>query len=54
MRLVTTRQFSNTNPSRIISLAWRKSFPREEAVELVSNVIRENLPPCVYPAVTHN
>lgn len=52
-KLVTIKQFANTNPSRIIALAWRKSFPRGDAVELISQVIKQNLPSCVYPVITN-
>ncbi len=36
-RLVQIRRFAGTPPSRTVALAWRKSFPRPEAV----NVVRE-------------
>jgi LysR family transcriptional regulator, hydrogen peroxide-inducible genes activator len=46
-RLVTVLPFENEEPSRTIALAWRKSFPRQEAVELIADAIRDNLPACV-------
>jgi LysR family hydrogen peroxide-inducible transcriptional activator len=48
-RLVTVLPFENKQPSRTIALAWRKSFPRQEAVELIASTISNNLPSCVTP-----
>ena len=31
----------------MIAIAWRKSFPRLEAVSLIRDVIGDNLPECV-------
>jgi LysR family hydrogen peroxide-inducible transcriptional activator len=45
--LVKVLPFENEEPSRTIALAWRKSFPRQEAVELIAEAIRDNLPACV-------
>lgn len=49
-RLVTVLPFENEEPSRTIALAWRKSFTRQEAVELIAGAIRNNLPSCVRPS----
>ena len=38
-RLLKVRRFADRSPSRRVALAWRKSFPRPEAVE----VVRETL-----------
>ena len=40
-QLLAVRPFAGEVPSRRLALAWRKSFPRPEAVELLWNVIRE-------------
>ena len=42
--------FADKEPSRMIAIAWRKSFPRMEAVSLIGDVIMKNLPDCVQPA----
>jgi LysR family hydrogen peroxide-inducible transcriptional activator len=33
--LLTLRPFKDTPPSRLVSIAWRKSFPRPKAIEAV-------------------
>ena len=38
-RLVQIRRFAGTPPSRTVALAWRKSFPRPEAVNAVREAI---------------
>jgi LysR family hydrogen peroxide-inducible transcriptional activator len=40
-RLVCTRPFADRTPHRCVALAWRKSFPRVEAVELLAQSIRD-------------
>ena len=47
--LLTTRPFSGTSPSRRVALAWRRSFPRPEAVELLWTTIRESVGENVIP-----
>lgn len=37
--LLATRPFAGTGPSRRVALAWRKSFPRIQAVEAVRQAI---------------
>jgi len=39
--MLTTRPFSGTVPTRRIALAWRKSFPRPDAIELLWKTIRQ-------------
>jgi LysR family hydrogen peroxide-inducible transcriptional activator len=39
--------FTDREPSRVIAIAWRKSFPRLEAVSMIRDVIGNNLPECV-------
>jgi len=41
-RLLEIRRFAGQSPSRIVALAWRKSFPRPEAI----NVVRETVLNC--------
>lgn len=41
-RLVNIKRFGDVRPGRRVALAWRKSFPRPEAI----NVIREALKSC--------
>ncbi len=41
-RLLEIRRFSGKSPSRVVALAWRKSFPRPEAV----NLLRETIQAC--------
>jgi LysR family hydrogen peroxide-inducible transcriptional activator len=48
-RLVEIRRFSDKEPSRTIAIAWRKSFPRVDAVKLIGKIIGNNLPGCVNP-----
>ena len=37
--LLSYRPFSKPAPSRIVSLAWRKSFPRPRAIEAVRQAV---------------
>ncbi|MGB5732918.1 MAG: LysR substrate-binding domain-containing protein [Thiohalocapsa sp.] len=46
-RLVCSRRFSGTVPTRRVALAWRKSFPRVEAVQAVADAIRGARLPCL-------
>lgn len=39
-RLVRTRPFAGRAPQRRVALAWRKSFPRVEAVDLLARAVR--------------
>jgi len=41
-RLLEIRRFSGKSPSRVVALAWRKSFPRPEAI----NLLRETIQAC--------
>ncbi len=49
--LYRSMSFIDKQPSRVIAIAWRKSFPRLEAVSLIREVIGNNLPECVQPAM---
>jgi len=37
--LLTLRPFKDTPPSRLVSIAWRKSFPRPKAIEAVRQAV---------------
>ena len=41
-RLLAIRRFADAKPARRVALAWRKTFPRPEAVELIANAIRDS------------
>jgi len=45
--VVQVRPFSGIAPQRRVALAWRKSFPRIEAVEVLAQGIRAAQLPCV-------
>lgn len=45
--LLVYRPFSRPAPSRIVSLAWRKSFPRPRAIEAVRQAVLAAKLPCV-------
>ncbi|HUP94200.1 MAG TPA: LysR substrate-binding domain-containing protein [Burkholderiales bacterium] len=47
-RLTTVRPFASPVPSRRVVLAWRRSFPRPKAVE----VVRQAILACKLPGVT--
>lgn len=38
-RLLTIRRFDQNAPSRVVALAWRKSFPRPEAIEALRGAV---------------
>jgi LysR family hydrogen peroxide-inducible transcriptional activator len=40
-RLVCARPFADEPPRRRVALAWRKSFPRVEAVDLLARAVRD-------------
>lgn len=48
-RLLTIRRFAGKTPTRVVALAWRKSFPRPEAIEVVRDSVMQDLPGCVRP-----
>ncbi len=41
--------FHSRKASRRIAIAWRRSFPRVEVIQAISNTIRRSLPPVVHP-----
>ncbi len=46
--LLSVRDFEAPAPGRVIGLAWRRSFPRPEAIELLHQTVME----CAIPGVT--
>lgn len=46
-RLVKIKRFSEPTPTRRVILAWRKSFPRTEAIEVVRQAILSSQLSCV-------
>jgi LysR family hydrogen peroxide-inducible transcriptional activator len=45
--LLTLRPFAGTAPSRLVSIAWRKSFPRPKAIEAVRQAVLASELGCV-------
>ena len=45
--LLAYRPFTKPAPSRVVSLAWRKSFPRPRAIEAVRQAVMAAKLPCV-------
>ncbi len=39
-QVLTTRPFSSPAPSRTVALAWRASFPRPKAIDILSQALR--------------
>ncbi|MDX9874131.1 MAG: LysR substrate-binding domain-containing protein [Spongiibacteraceae bacterium] len=39
--VMTTRPFTDPQPTRTVALAWRASFPRPQAIDVVSRSIRQ-------------
>ncbi len=46
-RLVSIKRFSDANPSRQVALAWRKSFPRPQAVDVLRDAVRATKLSCI-------
>ena len=46
-RLLAIRRFKNKGPSRMVALAWRRTFTRPEAVDVLARAITEHCPGCV-------
>lgn len=46
-RLLTIRRFQGKAPNRIVALAWRKSFPRPEAITALRNAVLDGMMSCV-------
>ena len=39
--LLCTRPFAGTPPTRQIALAWRASFPRHQAIDVISRAVKQ-------------
>ncbi len=39
--LIVIKPFTNPSPSRIVAIAWRKHFPRKEAIHLIHETIQK-------------
>lgn len=48
-KLLAVRPFVNPAPSRRVALAWRKSFPRPQAIEALRRALLDSRVPCVKP-----
>jgi LysR family hydrogen peroxide-inducible transcriptional activator len=48
-RLLEVRRFTGDAPSRVVALAWRKSFPRPEAINVIREVVLAGHLSCVKP-----
>jgi len=48
-RLLEVRRFAGITPSRVVGLAWRKSFPRPEAVNVIREAVLSGSLSCVNP-----
>ncbi len=46
-RLLTIRRFAGEAPSRVVALAWRKSFPRPKAIDALGRSIQSCQLSCV-------
>lgn len=42
---LTTKPFTEPEPSRIVAVAWRRQFPRMEAIELLIDIITKQIGP---------
>ena len=48
-RLLEVRRFAGDTPSRVVALAWRKSFPRPDAINVIREAVLGGLLSCVTP-----
>ena len=46
-RLVNIKRFADANPSRRVALAWRKSFPRPQAIDVLRDAVAASRLSCV-------
>lgn len=46
-RLVSIKRFKDANPSRIVALAWRKSFPRPQAIDVLRQAVHASKLSCI-------
>lgn len=48
-RLVSIKRFEGASPSRTVALAWRKSFPRPQAIDVLRESIKASNLSCIKP-----
>jgi LysR family hydrogen peroxide-inducible transcriptional activator len=48
-RLVSIKRFDGVSPSRTVALAWRKSFPRPQAIDVLRESIKVSNLSCIKP-----
>jgi LysR family hydrogen peroxide-inducible transcriptional activator len=48
-RLLSIRRFGAKTPSRVVALAWRKSFPRPDAITVLRDAVLACGMSCVEP-----
>jgi len=48
-RLVAIKRFQGASPSRVVALAWRKSFPRPQAIDVLRESILATNLSCIRP-----
>jgi len=41
LELIKIKPFEKPEPSRIVALAWRKHYPRKEAIHTIINTIQQ-------------
>jgi LysR family hydrogen peroxide-inducible transcriptional activator len=46
-RLVSIKRFSDVEPSRVVALAWRKSFPRPQAIDVLRQAVHASKLSCI-------
>jgi len=46
-RLVSIKRFSDVKPSRVVALAWRKSFPRPQAIDVLRQAVHASKLSCI-------
>ena len=46
-RLVSIKRFTDTSPSRQVALAWRKSFPRPKAIDVLRSAVHASKLSCI-------
>ena len=44
---MSIKRFDGRQPSRVVALAWRKSFPRPQAIDVLREAIRATGLSCI-------
>ena len=47
--MTQTRPFADAQPTRVVVMAWRKSFPHKQTLSVVEAAIRSCMPECARP-----